>query len=571
MILNPKGSRNDNGDDFMPRMTGAQFIAETVQGFGITHVFFMPVFSPRTLMEMEKRGIHRIMTHSEKAAAYMADGYARIRRGPGVCLAQSVGALNLAAGLQDAFLAGSPVISMTGRRRQISLYRNAYQEVDHTNPFSAVTKYNVLVSALEQLPLFLRQAFREAVSGTPGPVHLDLENIFGHVVTEAEAELEVVVEKPFTGIPPFRPEPEDEKVREALAAIARARRPVLVAGGGVTLSGARLELVELAEKLSLPVATSLNAKAAIPYDHPLSVGVCGQYSRWCANRVVAEADLVVYVGSRTGSMTTYEWQVPPPGTPVIQIDVEPSELGRTYPTRVAIQADARAALRKLIEAAAPSDRSDWVGRARQLVKDWREEVAPLVNSDASPVRPERLCRELTEYLPADAVLVSDTGHSGIWTGAMIDLKHPEQDYVRCAGSLGWGFPAALGVQCAVPDRPVVCFTGDGGIWYHLAELETALRHGINTVTVINNNHSLNQEKHLNESTYGSQTPGSDALWHLLDVDFARVAEAIGAFGIRVDRPDAIQSALDQAFASGKPAIVDVKTHIDGIAPQAWSP
>jgi acetolactate synthase I/II/III large subunit len=559
------------GGQVMPRMTGGRFIAETLKGYGITHVFFMPVIAQRALIEMEKLGIRRIMTHGEKAAAYMADGYARTSKRLGICMAQSVGAANLAAGLQDPYLARSPVLAMTGRRPQRDQHRHSYQEIDHIEPFNAVTKYNAQVNSPEQLPGFLRQALREATSGAPGPAHLDLEGTSGNVVTEAEADLEVIVDEPFVMVPPFRPEPELERVREAARVLSQARRPVIVAGGGVASSEARREVVELAEMLSIPVATSLNAKGTIPDDHPLSVGVCGSYSRWCANRAVAEADLVLFVGSHTGSQVTNDWRIPAMGTPVIQIDIDPSELGRSYPAQVALQGDARASLRKLIEVLEPlGPRSDWVGRAQQLVKDWRNEVAPLANSDASPIRPERLCQELTEYLPSDALLVSDTGHAGIWTGTMIDLKSPEQTYLRCAGSLGWGFPASLGAKCAAPDRPVLCFTGDGGFWYHLTELETALRYGINTVTVVNNNHSLNQEKRSNERAYGEQTAGSDELWHLLDVDFARVAEAMGCFGIRVDQPGQIQSALEQAFASGKPAVVDVVTDINGIAPQAWS-
>ena len=167
----------------MPKMTGSRFIAETVHGYGITHVFFMPFVAPRALMEMEKLGIKRIMTHGEKGAAYMADGYARVNRSAGFCMAQSVGAVNLAAGLQDAYLACSPVIALTGRETHINQRRHAYQEVNHVNPFAAVTKYDALVANLEQLPIYLRQAFREATSGTPGPVHLDLEGIAGQVIS----------------------------------------------------------------------------------------------------------------------------------------------------------------------------------------------------------------------------------------------------------------------------------------------------------------------------------------------------------------------------------------------------
>ena len=556
----------------MPKMTGARFIAETVHGYGITHVFFMPYIGPRALMEMENLGIKRVQTHGEKAAAYMADAYARVNRSPSLCMAQSVGAVNLAAGLQDAYLACSPVIALTGRETQSNQQRHAYQEVDHVNPFSAVTKYSAFVATPEQLPIYLRQAFRSATSGTPGPVHLDLEGLPGSMVIDREGDLEVVIEEAFAQLPPFRPEAELEKVTEALQLLTNAKRPIIVAGGGVTASGARAELVALAEKLSIPVATSLNAKTMFPYDHPLAVGTPGSYSRACANQAVCEADLVFFIGSHTGGQVTNGYSIPPQGTPLIQLDINPEELGRNYPIKVGLQGDVRNSLRRMIEHAETVEpRTEWINRVQELVQTWKASVSEMVNSDIMPMRPERLCRELTDYLPSDAILVSDTGHSGIWTGTMIDLKHPDQMFIRCAGSLGWGLPAAMGAKCAQPDRPVLCFTGDGGIWYHLSELDTAVKCGINAVILVNNNHSLNQEQGGVESVYGGRTPGSDELWLFPDADFAKMAESMGCFGITVNKPSELASALDQAFAAGKPAVVDVKTHIAGIAPRAWTP
>ncbi len=556
----------------MPRMTGARFLAETLKGYGITHTFFVPTILRTALVEMEDVGIHRIVAHGEKAAAYMADGYARAAHRPGFCMAQAVGAANLAAGLQDAYLALSPVVAITGHRPLMQQYRNSYQEIEHFTAFNGVTKYNVVVNTAEQLPHLLRQAFREATSGAPGPVHMDFQGTIGDVVGDGEAELDVIVEDTFARVPAFRPEPEPDRVREAARVLSEARRPVIVAGGGVTLSQAKQEVVELAEMLSIPVATSLNAKETIPGDHPLSVGVVGSYSRWSANRVVSEADLVLFIGSHTGSQVTNDWKVPSEGTPVIQIDIDPSELGRSYPTRVALMGDAKVTVRKLIEALEPiGPRPDWNNRVQQLAQEWQAESEPFLNSDAAPLRPERMCKELSEFLPSDALVVSDTGHSGIWTGTMLDLKSPDQSYIRCAGSLGWGFSGALGAKCAVPDRPVLCFTGDGGFWYHIGELETAARYGINTVTVVNNNHSLNQEKRGDERAYQGRQGNSDELWHFTNVNFAQVAESMGCLGIRVDRPSELQPALEQAFASGRPTIVDVDGDIEGIAAPAWSP
>ena len=558
----------------MAQMTGAKFMADTLKAYGVTHVFLVPAILRRALAEMDLNGIKRVITHGEKAAAYMADGYARASNRPGVCMAQSVGAANLAAGLQDAYLGLSPVIALTGHKRHDEQYRNAYQEIEHSKPFASVTKFSAVVENVDQLPRLLRQAFREATTGAPAPVHLDIQGMAGDVVTEAEADLEFIIEESFMQRPAFRPEADPESVRQAARVLSAAQRPVIVAGGGVTASQAQREVVELAEMLTIPVATSLNAKGAIPDSHPLSVGVVGSYSRWCANRVVHEADLVLYIGSHTGSQVTNEWRVPAPGTPVIQIDIDPSELGRSYPAQVALHGDAKATTRRLIEALEPiGSRGEWTARAQQLVAEWRDDVAPRVNSEAVPIIPERLCNEITGFLPSDAMLVADTGHAGIWTGSMIDLNQSGQGYIRCAGSLGWGLSAAMGAKCALPDRPVLCFSGDGGFWYHIAELETAVRNNINVVTVINNNSALSQDQRGDHRAYeGIEGGAPEELWRFTDTDFSKVAESMGCFGIRVERPGDIQSALEQAFASGRPAVVDVVTdQLDSLAPTPWSP
>ena len=279
----------------------------------------------------------------------------------------------------------------------------------------------------------------------------------------------------------------------------------------------------LAERLSIPVATSLNGKDVIPGTHPLSVGVVGTYSRGSANRIVLDADLVFFVGSETGGMTTHLWKVPPLGADVIQLDIDPVALGRNYPPLVAINADARTAL-GTDAGAAPTCRrppSAWSQIAADHVNDWRLEYAPLLESDQLPMRPERLCAELTDLVPDDGIVVVDTGHAGMWMGGMYDLRAPTQSYLRSAGHLGWAFPASLGAKCAQPDRPVICFTGDSGFWYHVAEIETAVRWGINSITVVNNNHSGNQSKRGFDRVYGGkQTEKALEMWVFTEVDFA---------------------------------------------------
>ena len=559
----------------MPKMTGSRLIAEAFKGYGVTHVFFVPTILMDALAEMDSLGIQKILTHGEKAAAYMADGYARAKNAPGVCLAQQIGASNLAAGLRDPFMAHTPIIAITGGPQTGWRYRHAYQEVEDIGQFDAVTKLNLNLDDVARLPDLLRQMFRAATSGAPGPVHMRLRGSHGQNV-EVDADLQPLVEAQFGAVPPFRPVAEAARVRAAVDVLASAQKPVIVAGGGVVASGAQAELTALAEKLQVPVATSLTAKGAILDSHPLSVGVVGTYSRVCANRVVAEADVVFFAGSHAGGQVTANWKIPAAGTKVVQLDIDPEQLGRNYPNAVSLHGDAKATLAAMGEAAqrkSPDAAKAWAARVRELVSEWRGKAEPMRQSDAVPMRPERICKELTDALPADGVLVSDTGHAGMWTGQMVDITKPGQRYIRCEGSLGWGLPGAMGVKCALADKPVVLFTGDGGLYYHLPELETAARHRINLVIVVNNNSSLNQEIPLVSAAYKEKRDTlSGEMWRFSkNADLAKVAEALGCAAFRVEKPAQLKDLLPRAFAMGKPVLLDCISEEQALAPTAWVP
>ncbi len=556
----------------MAKLTGAKVMAQMLDGYGVTDIFHVPAILRRTMVELEAlTSIRRIRTHGEKSAAYMADGYARASRRPGICMAQTVGGLNLAAGLRDAFLAHSPVIAMTGGRDPSTKFRKVYQQVDDVPAYEGVTKFNATVDSVERFPDMVRQAFRTAVTGAPGPVHLQFRGNEGQIDQE-EADMDPVVEPLYAHVPPFRPEPDQASVTRAVEVLQAADKPVIVAGGGVRWSGAAEAVVALAENLQIPVATSLNGKDTIPASHPLSVGVVGTYSRGSANEVVLEADLVCFIGTETGGMTTHFWKVPKFGTRVIQIDIEAEALGRNYVPDAAVLGDAKVVVERMVGKADTSSadkRSAWVSHARQRVAGWYGEFNSLLTSDAVPIRPERICHELSKNLPDDAFVVVDTGHAGMWMGGMYDLRVPTQNYVRCAGHLGWAFPAALGAKCGVPDRPVVCFTGDAGLWYHIGEIETAVRWNIPAVIVVNDNHSGNQSKHGYDQVYGGQqTKEAHDLWVFTDVKIADIANCIGALAIRVEKPSELAPAIEQGIASGRPTIIDAVTGLDAEAPLA---
>jgi acetolactate synthase I/II/III large subunit len=432
------------------------------------------------------------------------------------------------------------------------------------------------VTTADRLPDLLRQAFRVATTGRPGPVHLELKGHLGEL-DEESAAIAVVVEERFTRAPAFRPAPDPECVADAARLLSAAERPVIVAGGGVRASGAAAELVALAERLSAPVVTGMDAKDTIAGDHPLNCGVVGIYSRKSANRVVLEADLVFFAGSAMGSQTTGNWRLPGPDATVIQLDIDPEQLGRHGTGVVPVLGDAKVALGLIgdrVGAVSSEARRGWLERVEEIRAQWREEYGPMLASDDVPLRPERLCAELSGALPDDVLLVADTGHAGMWTAHMVDLNAPGQGYIRAAGSLGWAFPAGIGAKLAVPERPVVVFTGDGGLWYHVAELETAVRRRAPVVVVVNDNQALNQEIGPVAQAYGGELGGRhEDLWQFADVDLARVAEAAGAKALRVTRPEqlrgALMTAIEDAEASRVPVVVDAVTERMATAPLAY--
>lgn len=287
------------------------------------------------------------MTHGKKTAAYMADGYARATGRPGICMPQCIGTAYLAAGLRDAHLSCTPLIAITGGAYSHTRDRHTYQQVEDLPLFKPVTKYSADVGDITRLPDMLRQAFRAATTGTPGPVYIQLPGHMGEFDAQ-EGDFEVMPKERFGQTPPFRPEPDAQSVADVACILEAAKRPIIVAVGGVRTSGAGAELIALAEKLAIPVATSMNAKDTIPGDHPLSAGIPGLYCRKSASRAVLEADLVFFVGSHTGSQVTFEWRVPKAGTPVVQLDIDASELGRHYPNKASIQGDAKVSLARLI-------------------------------------------------------------------------------------------------------------------------------------------------------------------------------------------------------------------------------
>jgi len=567
---------SDQSADSKP-LSGAEWLARAIASSGTEHVFFIDAILRRTLIHLEGLGVQRHLAHSEKAAVYMADGYARVAGRPAFCLAQSVGAANMAAGLQDPYLARVPVVALTGRKVPGQHHANAYQEVDHKPLFAAVTKFSADVATASDLPRLVRQAVRAATAGVPRPAHLDLFGLMGEVIELGSITELAVIDRALMRVPAHRAVPATSDVQAAAAQLLAAERVVIVAGDGAAQSGAGAEVLAVANALAAPVVTSLGARGLIPTRHPLAAGVVGNYAAPPANRIVNDADLVLYVGCDTGDQVTHTWRIPSPGTRVVQIDPDAQELGRNYANTLGLCGDPKATL-ALLAAALGSPRRDrgFCEQAAASVARWRASMSPHFTHNGPGIRVERLCAEIEHALPPDGILVADTGYSGIWTGTCIELNGPAelgggQTYLRAAGSLGWSFPAALGAKLAAGERKVICFSGDGAFYYHLAELETARRRGIATVTVINNNSGFGQGW-PNLLRQQGEVPGHpEEILRFGPTDFAKVAGSFGVAGIRVTEPSEIGPALKRALGMEEPVVVDVVTDIETRAPEPWLP
>ena len=294
----------------MKEISVAEYLAKFFFKNDIKYIFFVPVIGVKLLKALEKYKIKKIIPHSEKAAAYMADGYARIRNKPSVCMSQSVGSFNLASGLQDAFLSSSPVVAITGRRPQHEQMRNAYQEIDHANLFSVITKYSNYMNSPDFVPAIVNNAFRVSTSNCPGPVHLDIPGFTGHGLNKMVFTDSGKNYTPYS-IPYKRTNPSELDIEDFFTLFKKAKYPLFIAGGGTIKSDSGDILQKVIEKYSIPLISTNNGKGIINEDHDLFFGVVGQYSRESANKILANSDFLVYLGSKTGSLSTNEWTVPP--------------------------------------------------------------------------------------------------------------------------------------------------------------------------------------------------------------------------------------------------------------------
>lgn len=544
--------------------------AKLLHDYGVRYVFLQDAIFRKGMKEAEAYGIKQVLTHSEGAAGCMADGYARASGGPGVCMAQSIGTANLSGGLMDAWLATSPVVAITGRKLPEYQYKNAYQEAPHHNFFQDITKFNCEVTdTSEQFDFLMRQCFKEATSGKPRPVHID---VIGRDAVETEycdMKHEALPSQPeYAHYPPYRPLADPTLVKKAAEWINEAERPMIIGGRGAFNSGAGEVLLRLAQKADIPVATTPDGKTLVDEYDPMWIGTTGVYGMNSANQAARRADLVILIGTATSDNVTCDWTCPPPSMKVVQIDICPEELGRCYPNSVGLCGDARAVLEQLLPEIKEASHAPWRAETAELLAKTLAKYAESYPVDHAPIHTAQLCREIEKAISDDTAVVVDTGYTTVWASTNMRLKNTQKFY-RATGSLGWSFPGSIGVKLGDPDRPVLCLTGDGGFFYHLSEMETLVRYGINTVTVIDNNGRLNACTPQLKFVYGEDNVEALKNISFAPVPFAEIAEKIGLYAEKVEKVEDIGPAIKRAFASGRPALVEVITAPTPHLPAVW--
>ena len=536
----------------MEEITGAAALIAALKSEGVKHIFGIPggAILPVYDVLYEEPSIRHILVRHEQAAAHAADGYARALGRPGVCMATSgPGACNLLTGILNAYMDSSPVIAITGQVPTHLLGTDAFQEADILSLMLPITKHNFLVRSVEELVEAVAKAFRIAMSGRPGPVHIDLPRD----VQTAKARVRIPAE--VTVRAKVRYEPDPHRVAEAVRLIEEAERPLILAGGGVIWSGATPELVELAELLGAPVVTSLMGKGSIPEDHPLSLGMVGMHGRKAANLAVTECDLLIGVGVRFSDRSTGDVRYFAPKAKIVHIDIDPVEIGKLVRTDLAVVGDAKRVLAEILRALRERGkrgiRSEWTER----VKRMKREFLPRMDYDEIPLKPQRVIKEIMEVLDDDSVVVTEVGQCQMWAAHYLTVRGPRR-FISSGGlgTMGFGFPASLGVKTALPEKKVVDIAGDGSFLMNSQELATAVENGIEVVCCIFNNSYLGMVKQWQDLFYG----GRRSQTYLgKSPDFVKLAEAYGAWGDRVTRPGEMKEKLKEALECGKPAVLDV--------------
>lgn len=544
-------------------LNASKALLEMLKGYGVAEVFGLPgeTTLPWYKEWLSYPEVKHVMMRDERSAAFAADAFARFSYRPGVCEGPSVGATHMIPGVAEAYKASIPMLVFTS---DIPLHyekRNMLTGIDQTAMFQGITKESLTITEASELPNVVRRAFRLATSGKPGPVHIRFPS------DKQGAEIEnpnLYIQSDFKKYPGHRSVAELDKISEALKVLGQAKSPVIICGQGALLSQSWDEVRALAELFGVPVGTTINGKGSFPESHPLSIGVTGaRGGTTFSNKVVMDADTILYVGCSTDSAGTDGWTLPPLDTKakIIQLDVSEAEVGNNYPIEVALIGDAKATLRIMIEVAEKQEKKGRkLPRIKALQKEQEEHnayVASLMDSNEIPIHPLRFIKELTSAMPKDFAMILDVGVAAIYTSTF----YKQQDsgrrllYNYAMGSLGYAIPASIGARYARPDSTIITLVGDGSFGFTAGELETVSRVGGPNHLILFNNQSFGWIRAELQLSYGKEYV--DFATNFKPVDYVKIAEGFGLEASRVGKPDELGPALKMALSKKEPTFTEI--------------
>ncbi len=498
-----------------------------------------------------------VTVRHEEAASFMADAYAKVTGTPGLCMStMGPGAANMLIGVATAMSDFTPIIAITGQLRLANLGRGFQQETDHLSMYKSVTKHSVQVKKVEDAVETVERAFKAAVSGRKGPVHID----FPRDISESRSAVEY---DPSSYRWPVLGEPQSELIREAADLVDEALGPVVLAGGGVVSSGASQALLSLAEAVAAPVATSFNGRTSVPENHPLSIGRVGEFTPKYSNRIVSEADLILAVGYRFTDVSTDGFTIRPDAK-IIQVDIEASELGKARSVSLPIVGDARLVLQALLmelrkRGVDATRRRQWRDSVAKAKEEWLREYASYESSDSVPIKPQRVMKEIRKVLREDAIITAGAGRSKMWAASVLPVYHPGT-WIHSGGyaPMGYEVCAAIAAKLARPEKQVLAVSGDASFQMVCQEIATAAENNAPFVTCILNDKSLGVIRYAQIKNYG-RAFGTE--W-ASDVNLADVGRAFGARGMRVEKPSDIASGLQEALRSDRSYVLDIVVDVN---------
>ena len=543
------------------KITGAEILIECLKREGVKTIFALPGGVVLKIFDMlhQQKDIDVVLTRHEQGAGHMAEGYAKATGKAGVCLVTSgPGMTNVITALADAYMDSVPLVCFSGQVPTSLIGNDAFQEADNMGLSRPCTKYNFLVKDVKDLAVTIKEAFYIATTGRPGPVLVDIPKDVSMDTAEFTYPSSVSIRS-------YNPVYEGNKwqIKQAAEAMTKAKKPVLYVGGGVIFSGASQELLELAELTHMPVDMTLMGLGAFPGEHPQSMGMLGMHGTYWANMVMHYSDLVVAIGARFDDRVTGKVSEFCPHAKVIHIDIDPTSIRKNVNVDIPIVGDCKLVLRELIQILRVTVNGD----QRELRKPWWNQIRewqqanPLAYQQEAdgPIKPQHVIQRLYELTKdRDPIVSTDVGQHQMWAAQYFKLAKPNRWLTSGGlGTMGFGFPAAMGAQAAFPGRLVLCIAGDGSIQMNMQEMATAVVHKLPVKIIVLNNRFHGMVRQWQDLFYEGRYASS---YLETTPDFVKLAEAYGAVGLRASKPSEIDAVLKEAIAVNKPVIVDVPTY-----------